>query len=433
MIDIKLLEEREGPESYRELYRACLSNRGEDPALVDGALQLNRRRKDLITQAEQLKAEQNRVSQKIAELKKQQADASGPIGEMQKLSTEIKALTAAASEAEAAVKNFMLRLPNLCHSSVPTGRSSEQNQVVRVVGTPAKLPFAAKEHGDLGEKLVGIDFTRAAKVTGARFAFLRGAVARISRGLTNFMLDIHTREHGYEEILPPFMVNYQSMQGTGQFPKFIEEAFHVEKTDYYLIPTAEVPVTNYFADEILNQADLPVRFAADSPCFRAEAGSHGKDTKGLIRQHQFEKVELLKFVHPDESYAEHEKLTANAEEVLKRLELPYRVVALCSGDIGFSAAKCYDLEVWLPGQNTYREISSCSNFEDFQARRANIRFRPEGGGKPQFVHTLNGSGLAVGRTLIAVMENHQTEDGSIRIPEALRPYVDGLPLLKAPN
>jgi seryl-tRNA synthetase len=425
VIDIKLLESSGTQPSYADLYRDSLRNRGENPDLVDQALALNQKRKVLITRSEQLKSSQNRVSQEIAIMKRAKQDASAAIAEMQMVSAEVKGLIQQVGDIEAEVHSMMLRFPNICHHSVPVGKSEEDNKIVRQVGSPRAMGFTPKEHGEIGEALLGIDFARAGKVTGARFAFLRGPIAKLSRALTAFMLDLHTQEHGYEEILPPFMVNYQSMQGTGQFPKFVDEAFHVEGTDFYLIPTAEVPVTNYFSGEMLSEGQLPTSFVAYSPCFRAEAGSHGKDTKGLIRQHQFEKVELLKFVHPDHSHAEHEKLTAHAEEILKRLELPYQVVALCTADLGFSAAKCYDIEVWLPGQGTYREISSCSNFEDFQARRANIRFRPEGGGKPRFVHTLNGSGLAVGRTLIAVIENNQQEDGSVLIPKVLRPYMGG--------
>jgi seryl-tRNA synthetase len=317
----------------------------------------------------------------------------------------------------------------MLNASVPVGDSDADNKIIHTWGEPRKFSFKAKEHWEIGEKLGVIDFERAGKVTGARFAFLKKGGARLERALMNFMLDLHTGEHGYTEMLPPFIVNYDSFRGTGQFPKFKQDVFHLTGFDYALIPTAEVPVTNYYREEILDEADLPQSFAAYSPCFRSEAGSYGKDTKGLIRQHQFEKVELMKFAHPSNSYEEHEKLTANAEEVLKRLELPFQRVALCSGDIGFGAAKCYDLNVWLPGQNAYREISSCSNFEDFQARRANIRFKAKGG-KPQFVHTLNGSGLAIGRTLIAILENYQNEDGTVQVPKALVPYMGGLTQIK---
>lgn len=318
----------------------------------------------------------------------------------------------------------LLYLPNMTHESVAAGKSSADNPVIRTWGeakNPVKKP---KTHEELGEKLGIIDFPRAAKVTGARFAFLQGWGARLERALINFMMELH-RGHGYREIWPPFMVNASSMTGTGQLPKFAQDAFRLADLEYYLVPTAEVPVTNFYRDEILPENDLPKSFVAYSPCFRSEAGSYGKDTKGLIRQHQFDKVELVKFVHPAKSYEALEELTTHAEEVLKRLELPYRVVSLCSSDLGFSSAKTYDLEVWLPGQGEYREISSCSNFEDFQARRAEIKFKPSDGKKPQFVHTLNGSGLAIGRTLIAVLENGQREDGSIAIPKALQPYVGG--------
>jgi seryl-tRNA synthetase len=298
------------------------------------------------------------------------------------------------------------------------------------VGEPKPYSFKPLEHNVLGEALGNLDFQRAGKATGARFVYLRGAAAQLERALINFMIDVHTEVHGYNEILPPFIVNSKSLTGTGNLPKFQQDLFKLEGTDYFLIPTAEVPVTNFFAEEILNEEQLPASFVAYSPCFRSEAGSHGRDTKGLIRQHQFNKVELMTYAHPDESYQLHERLTGHAEEILKRLELPYRVALLCSGDMSFGASKCYDLEVWLPGQNAYREISSCSNFEDFQARRANIRFRPKGGGKPQFVHTLNGSGLAVGRTLIAIFENYQQEDGTIAVPAALTKYMRGITVIK---
>lgn len=434
MIDLKSLEkDAVNPatgRSFADDYRAALANRGDDPANVDRLLDLNKSRKRAINEAESRKAEQNKVGQTIALKKRNKENADAEIAEMQTLSSAIKDLEAQAAEADAKVQQLLERLPNFLHSSTPIGKSDADNVVVHSWGEPKKFGFQPKEHGDLGEKLGLIDFERATKVTGARFAFLRGPAARLERALISLMLDMHVREHGYEEMIPPFMANSQSFFGTGNFPKFRDDVFHLEGTDYHLVPTAEVPVTNFYAGEILEEADLPKSFAAYSPCFRSEAGSYGRDTRGLIRQHQFQKVELMKFSHPDSSYEEHEKLTQAAENVLKRLELPFQRVALCSGDISFGAAKCYDLNVWLPGQNAYREISSCSNFEDFQARRANVRFRPKGGGKPTFAHTLNGSGLAIGRTLIAVFENYQREDGSIGIPEALRPYMGGAAEIK---
>ena len=434
VIDVKSLE-KDAPNpatgrSFADDYRASLANRGEDPAQVDRLVELNKSRKRAINEAESKKAEQNRVGQTIALKKRNKENADFEIAEMQKLSASIKELEAQAAEADAKVADLAQRLPNMLHPSTPVGKSDADNVIASTWGEPRKFGYEAKEHWELGEKLGLLDFERAGKVTGARFSFLRGGLARLERALASFMLDLHANEHGYEEILPPFMVNSASLFGTGNFPKFRDDVFHLEGFDYHLIPTAEVPVTNFYAGEILDESDLPKSFAAYSPCFRSEAGSYGKDTRGLIRQHQFEKVELMKFAHPDASYGEHEKLTSHAEAVLKRLELPYQRVALCSGDISFGAAKCFDLNVWLPGQGAYREISSCSNFEDFQARRANVRFRPKGGGKPAFVHTLNGSGLAIGRTLVAIMENHQHEDGSIGIPEALRPYMGGAQSIK---
>ncbi len=432
MIDIKLLE-KDTPflngRTYAEEYKVCLKNRKDDPAQVDHLLELNRERKHCILQMETKKAEQNKFGSIIAQKKRAQENADKEISEMQKLADEVKALQIKAEGAEAKVREVLERLPNMCHVSVPVGTSETDNKVIHEFGTPAKISFKAKEHWELGENLGMLDFNRAGKVTGARFAFLRTGFAQLERALMNFMLDLHTREHGYSELLPPFMANTASFFGVGQFPKFKQDVFHLENSDLFLIPTAEVPVTNFFRDETLEESDLPTAFVAYSPCFRSEAGSYGKDTRGLIRQHQFNKVELMKFVHPENSYEEHERLTANAEEVLRRLELPFQRVALCSGDISFSAAKCFDLNVWLPGQNAFREISSCSNFEDFQARRANIRFKSKTG-KPQFVHTLNGSALAIGRTLIAIVENYQQEDGSVRIPQVLQTYMGGASILK---
>lgn len=433
MIDIKALEREEPrPETgrtYAEDYRLCLAHRGADPASVDRLLDLNRERKRAIQDVESKKAHQGKVGQTIASKKRGKENVDAELAEMQVVAAQIREAETAAAAAEGKVQDLLAGLPNMLHHTVPVGRSDADNVVVHSWGDPRKFGFQPKEHWELGEELGQIDFERAGKVTGARFAFLKGAVARMERALISFMLDIHTREHGYTEMLPPFMINGQSLFGTGNFPKFFDDVFHVAGTDYHLAPTAEVPVTNYFRDETLDEGELPFRYAAYSPCFRSEAGSYGKDTRGLIRQHQFEKVELMKFAHPAASYEDHERLTQNAEAILKRLELPFQRVMLCTGDISFGAAKCYDLNVWLPGQGAYREISSCSNFEDFQARRANIRFKPKLGGKPQFVHTINGSGLAVGRTVIAIMENYQQEDGSIRVPQALKSYMGGIDLV----
>jgi seryl-tRNA synthetase len=422
MIDIKQLDKKtdQGP-NFLEDYKQALTNRGASFEILDKVLDLNRKRKELITLAESEKAKQNKVSGEIAQMKRQGQDATKLIEEMGSLAQAVKKMEAEASAVDEQVHQLALYLPNKPHSSVPVGKSEKENKIVKNVGQPTKFSFKAKEHWEIGEKLGIIDFERAGKVTGTRFAFLKGEAAKLERNLISFMMDLHSTEHGYTEMIPPYIVNHQSLIGTGQLPKFKEDLFHLEGTQYALIPTAEVPVTNYFAGEILNEDQLPLSFCAYSPCFRSEAGSHGRDTKGLIRQHQFHKVELMTFAHPDKSYEAHEQLTHHAERVLELLELPYRRSLLCTGDMGFGSAKTYDLEVWLPGPGEYREISSCSNFEDFQARRANIRFRPQGG-KPQFVHTLNGSGLAVGRTLIAILENYQQEDGSIKWPSVLKSY-----------
>lgn len=424
MIDVKALEK---DEAYANDYRATLKNRGEDPSWVDKIFDQNKKRKALLTEMETTRADQNRVGQDIAMKKKNKEDASELLGKMQQVAAHFKELEKKALDADEELRQIMLRLPNKLDKSVPVGESAEDNKEVSRHGEPKKFSFKPKEHGELGEALGILDFERGTKVTGARFTFLRGAAARLERALIQFMMDVHARDHGYEEMIPPFIANYKSFEGVGQFPKFKEDVFHLTGFEYALIPTAEVPVTNFFADEILEEADLPKKFAAYSPCFRSEAGSHGRDTKGLIRQHQFNKVELMVYAHPDKSAEVHEQLTGHAEKILQLLELPYRKMLLCSKDISFGAAKCYDLEVWLPSAGQYREISSCSNFSDFQARRANIRFRPsEKGSKPQFVHTLNGSGLAVGRTLIAILENYQQEDGSILIPKVLQPYMLGM-------
>lgn len=424
MIDLKLLEKKsESETSYFDEYRQGLIHRGASLETLEKIMQLASRRRETLTQSETAKANQNKLSAEIGRLKREGQDASQILAEVDQLKGRVKELESISAQVDLEVQQLLLTIPNKPHASVPVGSSEKQNQVVKTVGEPKKFTFKPLEHFDLGEKLNIIDFDRAGKTTGARFAFLKGAAAQMERALIQFMMDLHSNQHGYTEMIPPFIVNSKSLTGTGQFPKFKEDVFHLENTDYYLIPTAEVPVTNYYYDETLNEDDLPRSFCAYSPCFRSEAGSYGKDTKGLVRQHQFNKVELMTFCHPDKSYTAHEALTSHAETVLQKLELPYRKMLLCTGDMGFGSAKTYDLEVWLPGQNTYREISSCSNFEDFQARRANIRFKPKDGGKPQFVHTLNGSGLAVGRTLIAVLENYQQEDGSITIPEVLRPYM----------
>lgn len=429
MIDIKQLEKKsdEGPNYFQD-YKESLIKRGASVAVLDEVMNLNKARKELITLAETAKANQNKVSGEIAKLKREGKDASTMIEEMGRLASSVKEMENKAQEAEKAVTQLLMTLPNKLNSEVPFGKSGNDNQMVKSVGEPKKFNFKAKEHWELGEKLGIIDFERAGKVTGARFAFLKGSGAQLERALIQYFMDLHSEKHGYTEMIPPYMVNNAAYVGTGQFPKFVEDVFHLENTDYYLISTAEVPVTNYFAGEILEEKDLPTKFCAYSPCFRSEAGSHGRDTKGLIRQHQFHKVELMIFSTPDKSYELHEQLTGHAEQVLLELELPYKKMLLCSADIGFGAAKCYDLEVWLPGAQSYREISSCSNFEDFQARRANIRYRPQGG-KPQFVHTLNGSGLAVGRTLIAILENYQQEDGKILIPKVLQKYMGGRQIL----
>ncbi|MCX7771317.1 MAG: serine--tRNA ligase [Proteobacteria bacterium] len=393
---------------------------------------LDEKRRLLIKRTEDLRAERNSLSQTIGKKKKENS-AELEIEQIKQrvneISEEIKTLETELSDIENEHRQLILSIPNMPHNSVPIGKSSEDNVVVRTYGEPKKFPFEPKPHWELGEKLDIIDFQRAGKLTGARFSILKGHGAKLERAIINFMLDLHTSKHGYIEMLPPFIVNKESMTGTGQLPKFAEDLFKLENWDYYLIPTAEVPVTNYFRDEILPEEKLPIYFTAYTPCFRAEAGSYGKDTKGLIRQHQFDKVELVKFVHPEKSYDELEKLTQDAERVLQELEIPYRVVVLCTGDLGFSSAKTYDIEVYLPSYNGYKEISSCSNFEDFQARRMNIKFRPKGSNKTEYIHTLNGSGLAVGRTLAAILENYQNEDGSITVPKALRKYMGGIEII----
>jgi len=405
--------------------RERLALRGQAVGLDQFVLVDGERRK-AIQEWEKLRALQKKVSEEVSRKKREGQDASELILEMKKVSQQLKDLDGLAEEKEKALQELLLIVPNLPHPSVPIGKDSSDNVEVRRWGEIPKFDFEPKPHWDLGEALGILDFKTGAKITGARFTLYWDLGAKLERALINFMLDLHTREHGYREVLPPFMVNRTTMTGTGQLPKFEEELFKVEGTDYFLIPTAEVPVTNIHQDEVLEEEILPLYYTAYTPCFRKEAGSYGKDTRGLIRQHQFNKVELVKFTKPENSYDELERLLSNAEEVLKRLELPYRVVNLCTGDLGFSASKTYDIEVWLPGQDTFKEISSCSNFEDFQARRAKIRYRISGKTKTEYVHTLNGSGLAVGRTLVAILENYQQANGSVIIPDVLRPYLYGV-------
>jgi seryl-tRNA synthetase len=398
---------------------------------LDKFLSIDEERRKAIQEWERLRALQKKVSDEVSKKKREGIDASELIAEMKKVSQELKRLDDVVEEKERALQDLLLIIPNLPHDSVPKGKDSSDNVEVRRWGEIPKFDFEPKAHWDLGEELGILDFKSGAKIAGARFTLYWDLGAKLERALINFMLDLHTREHGYREVLPPFMVNRVTMTGTGQLPKFEEELFKVEGTDYFLIPTAEVPVTNIHQDEVLEEDILPLYYTAYTPCFRKEAGSYGKDTRGLIRQHQFNKVELVKFTKPENSYDELEKLLSDAEEVLKRLKLPYRVVNLCTGDLGFSASKTYDIEVWLPGQNTFKEISSCSNFENFQARRAKIRYRISGKSKTEYVHTLNGSGLAVGRTLVAILENYQQADGSVIIPEILRPYLYGVERITA--
>ena len=402
-----------------------MRERGQEMNL-ERFITLDAGRREIIREVEGLRSERNAVSKQIGEKKKNREDAADIIARMGTVSARIKELDEALKKTDEDLDAILMTIPNLPHESVVRGRCAGDNPVVRVWGEKPLFSFTPRPHWEIGESLNILDFARGAKITGARFTLYRGFGARLERALINFMLDLHTGEHGYTEVLPPFMVNRASMTGTGQLPKFEEDLFRIDKVDYFLIPTAEVPVTNIHRDEILGEKELPIYYVAYTPCFRAEAGSYGKDTRGLIRQHQFNKVELVKFAKPESSYEEMEKLTLNAEEVLKRLKIPYRVVSLCTVDLGFSSAKTYDIEAWLPGQDAYREISSCSNFEEFQARRASIRFRRDESGKVEFVHTLNGSGLAVGRTLVAVLENYQQEDGSVVIPEALRSYMGGV-------
>jgi seryl-tRNA synthetase len=410
-----------------EAVRSALVNRGADMTReLEEIAALESRRRRLIPELEGLKREQNTSGDEVARAKRQGLDTTKIQETNRQRAQHIKQLTTELDLLEQRRNHSLLVIPNVPHASVPVGKSAEHNTELRRVGTPRTLSFTPQAHWDLGPALGIIDFERGTKIAGARFTVLVGAGARLARALINFMLDLHTRQHGYTEVEPPFMANTATLTGTGNLPKFEADLFKIAGDwDLYMVPTAEVPLTNMHRGEILDAKQLPIRYTAYTPCFRSEAGSYGADVRGLIRQHQFDKVELMAFARPDDSYNELERLTGNAEEVLKRLELPYRTMLLCTGDMGFASAKTYDLEVWLPSQQTYREISSCSNTEAFQARRANIRFRPEPGGRPEFVHTLNGSGLAVGRTLIAILENYQQEDGSVTIPSALRPYMDG--------
>lgn len=425
MLDRELLR------AQSDRVREALAARGADAAPLDEWLRLDGERRAGVTEVEGLKRRRNEASKAIGALKAKGADAAAEIAAVGELKAGIEGLERRLEEIDPALAAIELRLPNLPHASVPRGRDESANRVERTVGAPRQFDFAPKAHWDLGPALGILDFERAAKVTGARFTVYWGAAARLERALISFMLDLHTGQHGYTEVLPPFMVNRTSLTGTGQLPKFEQDLFKLEGHDYFLVPTAEVPLTNLHRDEVLEEASLPRRYTAYTPCFRSEAGSYGKDVRGLIRQHQFNKVELVHLATAETSYAQLEEMTGHAERVLQLLELPYRVVCLSTGDMGFSAAKTYDIEVWLPGQDAYREISSCSNCEDFQARRAGLRYRPADGGKARLLHTLNGSGLAAGRTLIAVLENYQQADGSVEVPSALRSYMGGLERITA--
>jgi seryl-tRNA synthetase len=419
MLDVKLLREQ------FEIVRNRISTRGTKIDWERFGI-LDQHRRSQLVKLESLKGRKNQLSAEIGKAKKLGADTAILMKEVEALTEEIRKAEAPLAEIEAQFDDFMLRVPNLPHESVPLGSGPEDNKEVRRWGTLPQFDFPAKNHWEIGEELGILDFVRAAKIAGARFAVYYGLGALLERALAYFMLSVHTREHGYVEVLPPFLVNSASLTGTGQLPKFAADLFKLEGTDYWLSPTAEVQVTNLFREEILDLDRLPLKLCAWTANFRSEAGSYGKDVRGIVRQHQFQKVELVKFSRPEQSYDELESLTRDAEAILQKLGLPYRVVALCTGDLGFAAAKTYDIEVWLPGQNSYKEISSCSNFEDFQARRAEIRYRPDKRNKPAFVHTLNGSGLAVGRTLVAVLENYQQKDGTVVVPEVLRPYMGGL-------
>jgi seryl-tRNA synthetase len=417
MLDPKIIR------SNPDVVKAALKNRGADVPLVDNFLAIDAEWRKLTAQIDEAKAKQNAASEKIVELKKGRQDASQILSEMKKLSSQIKSLEEKQAGTEKRLNDIVLVIPNVPHSSAPTGRDSSSNREIRTWGDKRKFDFKPLPHDEVGKKLGWLDFDRAAKISGSRFVVYKGEGAALERALISFMLDLHVKEHGYTEVMTPVMVNPESMQGTGQLPKFEEELFKCRDDELYLIPTAEVSVTNLHREEILPPGSLPIKYVAYTPCFRREAGSYGKDVKGLIRQHQFNKVELVKFVEPEKSYEELESLTRDAEMVLQKLNLPYRVVELCTGDLGFASAKTYDLEVWFPSENQYREISSCSNFESFQARRAGIRYRKEKDSKPEFVHTLNGSGLAVGRCFAAILENYQKADGTIEVPEVLKRYL----------
>ncbi len=424
MLDIKFVAQN------LDVVRAALADRG-GKADLSAFEKSDAGRREVLSEIEALRHQRNVVSEEIARMKKAGENAEDKVLRMREVSNRVKELEKDLSVHEAAVREILMGLPNLPHASVPVGKNEEDNTLVKRQGAAPEFAFAPAAHWDIGEALGILDFDRAARITGARFPLYLGAGARLERALINFMLDIHTCEHGYKEVLPPFIVNRQSMTGTGQLPKFAADLFKLEGWDYFLVPTAEVPVTNIHQGEVLDEAALPIRYTAHTPCFRSEAGSYGKDTRGLIRQHQFNKVELVKFSAPETSYDELETLLANAETILARLGLAYQVITLCTGDLGFSAAKTYDIEVWMPAQGVYREISSCSNFEDFQARRADIRFKRKGKKGTELVHTLNGSGLAVGRTVAAILENFQQADGTVVIPEALRPYMGGMERLTA--
>src|SRR5699024_8208796 len=419
MLDIKYLRN-----NFDDV-KAKLEHRGEDLSELDHFGELDEKRRKLIVESEELKAKRNAASKQISVLKKEKKDAEPAIKEMREVGQQISELDRELKEIEEKLNHIMLSIPNIPHESVPVGEDEDDNVVARTWGEQTKFDFETQAHWDIGTNLDILDFETAAKVTGSRFVFYKGLGARLERALWNFMMDLHADEHGYEEMLPPYIVNRDSLVGTGQLPKFAEDVFKLEDEGYFLIPTAEVPVTNYYRDVILQEEDLPKKYVAFSGNFRSEAGSAGRDTRGLIRQHQFNKVELVHFVKQEDSYYTLEKLTGDAEKVLQLLKLPYRVMSMCTGDLGFTAAKKYDIEVWMPNQNTYREISSCSNFEDFQAIRAKIRFRRGKNGKPEYAHTLNGSGLAIGRTVAAIIENYQQEDGSVVIPEVLQGYMGG--------
>ncbi|MGE6363679.1 serine--tRNA ligase [Bacillus paramycoides] len=424
MLDVKVLRA-----NFEEVKKKLI-NRGVEFLELDKFEELDQRRRELLVGVEELKSKRNEVSELIAKLKREKQGANELISEMREVGDKIKTLDDELRNVEEGLNSILLALPNIPNEAVPIGVSEDDNVEIRKWGEINEFSFEAKPHWEVAEKLGLLDFERAAKVTGSRFVYYNGLGARLERAIANFMLDLHVEEHGYTEVIPPFIVNSDSLLGTGQFPKFKEDVFTLKDTDYSLIPTAEVPLANYYRDEILNGEDLPINFTAHTPCFRSEAGSAGRDTRGLIRQHQFSKVEMVKYTKPEESYDELEKLTANAERVLQLLQLPYRVIVLCTADMAFPAAKTYDIEVWLPSYGIYREISSCSNCEDFQARRASIRFRRTQGAKPEFVHTLNGSGLAIGRTVAAILENYQQKDGTVIIPEVLRPYMGGLEVIK---